>query len=205
MTLDVPAATETVVGAVEKATNAETIAGTADKYPDALEVKALIDTSIATSVSASTALGSLTSASGASVAFTGFSTGAKRVTINFSGVSTNGTDSFLVQLEDAGGVEASGYTSRAGSPISSASSTAGFLITPVNIAAQTYSGSVVISFIDSATNTFVSSGNLLHQTTSPFQLSSGTKSLSAELLGVLIKMTGSDTFDGGSFNVIVEY
>ena len=47
MTLDIPDATTTVKGTVEAAETAEMTAGTADKFPDAAEVKTYVDTEIA--------------------------------------------------------------------------------------------------------------------------------------------------------------
>jgi hypothetical protein len=53
--------------------------------------------------------GTAVSASGTSVDFTGIPSTAKRITVMFSGVSTNGTSIIQVQLGDSGGVETTGY------------------------------------------------------------------------------------------------
>ena len=47
--------------------------------------------------------------SGTSIDFTGIPSGVRRINLMLNVVSTNGTDSFFVQIGDAGGIENSGY------------------------------------------------------------------------------------------------
>lgn len=68
----VPNSTETVAGVVEKATNAEMTAGTADKFPDALEVKGYVDSASLLSQSYDSGNQTITSAGGLTLAH-GFS------------------------------------------------------------------------------------------------------------------------------------
>ena len=52
--------------------------------------------------------------SGTSIDFTGIPAGVKRVTLLGHSVSGSGTDEFMVQLGDSGGIETSGYLGRYG-------------------------------------------------------------------------------------------
>jgi hypothetical protein len=49
------------------------------------------------------------SATGTAIDFTGIPSWAKRITVMFSGVSTNGSSILQIQLGDSGGVETTGY------------------------------------------------------------------------------------------------
>lgn len=143
--------------------------------------------------------------SGTSHTFTGISTLAKKITVNFNAVSTNGTSSIQVQIGattiDAAGYDSTGFSvGTAGS--SPASSTTGFLINGGSVAAETYTGSMTI---------VLHSGNLYISTmtgkraTNGMVLASGSKTTSG-LLNILRVTTvnGTDVFDGGSVNILVE-
>lgn len=143
--------------------------------------------------------------SGTSIDFTSIPSGARRITVMFVGVSTNGTDNILIQLGDAGGVEDTGYTSNAtlvgGSDVQS---TAGFIVTSGLTAASTCRGRVVLELEDSSDFTWVCSGTLIRDTA--VQLNAGAKALSAELDRIRITTTGgSNTFDAGSVNISYEF
>lgn len=148
------------------------------------------------------------STSGTSIDFTGIPAGTKRITIMFVGVSTNGTDNYLVQLGDAGGFETTGYTSACNAVgTSTQTSSSGFLITPSDVqAAAAYHGKIVLTLEDSSGFTWVSTGNLYSSggaTTMPYSV--GTKSLSAELTQVRITTSGgTNTFDAGAINIQYE-
>jgi hypothetical protein len=144
--------------------------------------------------------------SGTSKDFTGIPAWVKRITVMFNGVSTNGTSNWLVQLGDSGGIETTGYSARAITLTnnSSATSTAGLISTVIVAAANATSGSIIISLLDSTTNTWVSQGNLLDPT-NYLHTASGVKALSATLDRVRITtVNGTDTFDAGSVNIIYE-
>lgn len=156
--------------------------------------------------------GTAVSASGTSVDFTGIPSWVKRITVMFSGVSTNGTGAYQIQIGDSGGIENTGYVS-SGSNIGTGSTgvsgfTTGFALLAGAIAANTYQGSVVLTLIDSATNTWVSSGNLVRSSNDSISVSAGTKSLSATLtqLRIIGSNTGdpSGTFDAGTINILFE-
>src|SRR3990167_10877162 len=65
------------------------------------------------------------STSGTSIDFTSIPAWAKRVTVQFVGVSTNGTSVPIVQIGDSGGLETSGYLGAA-AQISTSSGTTNF-------------------------------------------------------------------------------
>lgn len=148
------------------------------------------------------------STSGTSIDFTGIPSTAKRITVMFSGVSTSGNSSWLVQIGDSGGIENTGYTSSAFIIATSGStginSTAGYVIfcdTP----SYAFSGKLVLDNITS--NTWVSSHTLGSGTalTGLTGFGGGSKATSATLDRVRITtVNGTDTFDAGTINIMWE-
>jgi hypothetical protein len=144
------------------------------------------------------------STSGTSVDFTGIPSTAKRITVMFSGVSTSGTSLIQIQI-GAGSVDATSYTSSAGS-ISNAlsTSTTGFVLTQTVAAVNTYNGVMTINLLNPSTNLWVEGGVLLQQGGNGF-ISAGNKTLSGTLDRVRITtVNGTDTFDAGTINIMWE-
>jgi hypothetical protein len=147
------------------------------------------------------------STSGTSINFTGIPSWVKRITVMFSGVSTNGTSIIQVQLGDSGGIENTGYvagtTSLGTSALGSTSFTTGFGIRSSNSAASTYQGSLVITNLSS--NIWVANGCMYENSnyfSAPF---GGSKTLSDVLDRIRITtVNGTDTFDAGSINILYE-
>lgn len=147
--------------------------------------------------------------SGTAIDFTSIPSGTKRITINLDGVSTSGTDNWLIQLGDSGGVEATGYVS-VGSNVDGASTgstgyTAGIGIRSGAADVVAY-GSVILTLEDSTNNTWCAAGTLNSDSTydNTF-VTSGRKALSAELDRVRLTTTGgTDTFDAGAVNITYE-
>lgn len=146
------------------------------------------------------------STSGTSIDFTSIPAGTKRISINFNGVSTNGTSLFLVQIGDSGGIEATGYTSACQQGSTATGSTAGFVIRQAQPAAGAYSGTVTLTKENSASFAWVSSGIISRvDSTYDVGVSSGNKALSAELDRLRITTVGgADTFDAGEINITYE-
>lgn len=145
------------------------------------------------------------STSGTSIDFTSIPAWVKKITVMFAGVSTNGTSPFLIQLGDAGGIEATGYVSSStgftGSAGSTISSTAGFIIA-YDTATYVVSGSAVINYI--GTNLWVISG-VGKISTSASWVAGGDKTLSDTLTQIrLTTVGGTNTFDAGSVNILYE-
>ena len=144
------------------------------------------------------------STSGTSIDFTSIPAGVRRITVMFSGVSTNGISPIIIQLGDAGGFETTGYVSTASSNGSGTGSTAGFIIMNVAVAARTYYGAFTLSLQDASDFTWVGSGNMAADSTT-IEFAAGGKSLSAELTQVRITMVnGTDAFDAGVINISYE-
>ena len=148
------------------------------------------------------------STSGPSVDFTGIPSWAKRITVMFDGVSTNGTSAKLIQLGDAGGFETTGYLGGSQTVVgaqgfSGVYSTAGI---PINstAAADAMTGSVVFSLLSASTNTWVAQG-VVRPSGANTAFSAGSKSLSDTLTQVRITtVNGADTFDAGTINIAYE-
>jgi hypothetical protein len=141
------------------------------------------------------------STSGTSIDFTGIPSWAKRVTVMLSGVSTNGTSNYLVQI-GAGSVTTTGYLGGYANTGNSANSTIGFGIfagsaavvmhatmTIVNVTGNTWLASHVGGRSDAASVTF----------------GGGNVTLGGTLDRVRITtVNGTDTFDAGSVNILYE-
>lgn len=149
------------------------------------------------------------STSGTAIDFTGIASGANRITVLFEGVSTSGTSDYLIQIGDSGGFETTGYVSQAeGVNTASAgnSSTAGFIIVAGLLAADVYKGTVTLTRMN-ASHKWVSIATISDNAGAGAEVwvSSGTKTLSAELTQIRITTAGgSDTFDAGNINTTVE-
>jgi hypothetical protein len=142
------------------------------------------------------------SASGTSIDFTSIPSWVKRITVMFSGLSTNGTSTRQVQL-GAGSIQTTGYNSvslRSGGTVSS---TNGLLLDAAVNAADVTAGILTIallgsnSWVATSTYTFTSSANL--------GSSGGTVTLGGTLDRIRITtINGTDTFDAGTVNILYE-
>ena len=140
------------------------------------------------------------STSGTSVNSPAIAAGTRRITVTFSGVSTNGTDPIVIRLGDAGGVETSGYSgaeSQYGTATPANIAASGFSITHGS-AATVLHGQCILTLIDAATFTWSASWSFgLSNTTTGFY-GAGSKALTAELTSVSVTTTGgTNTFDAG--------
>jgi len=153
--------------------------------------------------------GTAVTASGTSVNFTDIPSWVKRITVSFQGVSTNGISAYQIQIGDSGGLENTSYVS-SGSNIGTGStditgSTTGFILMKGAVAANSYNGSVVLTLIDSSSNTWISSGLLSRSTNDSMNTSTGSKSLSGVLTQLSIgTVGGANTFDAGTINILYE-
>lgn len=143
--------------------------------------------------------------SGSIVEFTGLPAGIKRMTITFSAVSLSGTDEYLIQLGDSGGIENTGYIASSTLLAASAATitnTTGF---PINNSANGDSihGSVILTLADASTNLWVCQGILAEDGSATVTVA-GSKALSAVLTRIAIDTTGTNTFDAGTINLVYE-
>lgn len=149
---------------------------------------------------------SVASTSGTSIDFTGIPTWARRVKLNFSGVSTNGTSVYQLQI-GSGSITPSGYetvtagASNAGA-IASANRTTGLGLTVgTPAAANAFSGSVEIMKLSDHIYVFSGTGLIVGSTV--FAVFSG---VSPNLAGAMDRLRvttvgGTDTFDAGTINI----
>jgi len=143
------------------------------------------------------------STSGTSIDFTGIPSWAKRVTVMFSGVSTNGSSNIQLQI-GAGSIDATGYTSRS-APASGTGTTSatGYLATSSQVAADLVNGIATLALLSA--NTWVYSSAFSLTSVGLQNTGSGTKTLSGTLDRVRITtVNGTDTFDAGSINIMYE-
>jgi len=142
--------------------------------------------------------------SGTSHDFTAIPDWVTEIVVIFSDVSTNGTSPVIIQIGDSGGIETTGYVGRTYQTNSSINSNyatvGGFGVTGANIAASERKGTVVLSLIDPATNTWVASIDTI--TGLIDQHGAGNKSLTGTLDRIrLTTQGGSETFDNGKVNI----
>lgn len=148
------------------------------------------------------------STSGTSIDFTSIPSWVKRITVIFSGVSTNGTSPPQIQL-GSGSITTSGYLGAntiTGAAAVSASFTAGFGLgvntTQWSVAA-TIGGAVTLFLISG--NTWVCSGATAASNVANMFFTAGSVPLSGALDRIRITTAnGTDTFDAGSINIMYE-
>lgn len=147
------------------------------------------------------------STSGSTLDFTDIPSWAKKITCLFAGLSLSGTDHVLIQIGDSGGVETSGYVSTstivtAAAATAAANSTAGFIAYD-GAAANTLSGAIVLYNVTG--NQWVASGTWNYDNgTTVTGSTGGSKSLSGVLDRVRFTVTGANTFDAGTVNILYE-
>lgn len=145
------------------------------------------------------------STSGTSIDFTGIPAWAKRVTLMFSSVSTNGTSPIQIQL-GAGSPQTTGYlgskSNLSGTSVGSAVTTTGFGFDSSG-AANLFNGSVTFTLLGS--NTWACQGVVSLSNTSSVCFVSGSVVLSGVLDRLrLTTINGTDAFDLGTVNILWE-
>jgi hypothetical protein len=145
------------------------------------------------------------STSGTSIDFTGIPSWVKRITVMFSGVSTNGLSFFRVRIGPIAGVETTGYVGASGSPTSATVFSGGFDIISNNAASTTQQGLFTLALLDASTNTWAASWVLGNAVNPAVGIGGGSKPLSGALSIVRITtVNGTDTFDAGTINILYE-
>jgi len=146
--------------------------------------------------------------SGTSIDFTGIPSWVNRITVMFSGVSTNGTSPILIQLGTGGVPTTTGYSSSGtaiqGTGAGAASATTGF---------QSGNTDGAATWLRSGAAVFTTLGSNIWQGTSilgiPIVIRTewfgGTVTLGGSLDMVRITtLTGTGTFDAGTVNILYE-
>jgi hypothetical protein len=153
-------------------------------------------------------VGTLTSATGSAVDFTGIPSGVKRITIAVLDVSTAGAFTPVLQLGDSGGIETTGYVASNTLVVNAAATSVTTFTNPGfpfggQSAANSYNGKIVLDLVNPATNLWACSGIVGAATLTSFP--SGYKATSAVLDRVRFIVGGSDTYDAGNFNISWEF
>jgi len=143
------------------------------------------------------------STSGTSIDFTGLPAWVKRITVIIKGMSTSGTSNPVIQL-GSGSVTTTGYlTSTWQANTTNANNTNGFVIRGTTTAALVQSGNLIINLLGS--NIYVASGIFSQTGGADSIIVGGDITLSGALDRVRITTTnGTDTFDAGSVNILIE-
>jgi len=148
------------------------------------------------------------STSGTSIDFTSIPSYVKRITVMFSGVSTNGTSNPLIQLGDSGGIENTSYASQSVVMLNATTSVGAIHTTGFGVlsgqAANIVTGIFQICSVSG--NTWVFGGwHTQGSGTATTGSSAGNKTLSDTLTQVRITtVNGTDTFDAGTINIMYE-
>lgn len=145
------------------------------------------------------------STSGTSIDFTSIPSWVKRITVMFSGVSTNGSSRIQIQI-GSGSVTTSGYSSFIsdidGSSTSVSSITSGFGWRATNTSSSVTFGILTLSLVSS--NTYVASMSTA-QTVGYASICNGGIALGGTLDRIRITTVGgTDTFDAGTINILYE-
>lgn len=149
------------------------------------------------------------STSGTAIDFTSIPSWVKRITVMFSGVSTNGTSGFSMQLGTSGGFETSGYSgsslySTTGTPTASQNSTSFIIAGTSTAAATTLHGIITLALLNASTNTWAEQSSMGGSNNNFMYFGAGSKALSGVLTQIRISGGGTDTFDAGTINILYE-
>lgn len=148
------------------------------------------------------------STSGSTINFTGIPSSVKRVTIMFAGISSTGTSQILVRIGSSGGIETTGYVGSAGAiqtGVAVINLSGGFYIGNGTASTYVLSGSIILSLLNSSTNTWTVQGIAAQSDVARITMVGGYKSLSLPLDRLSITTSGgTDTFDAGSINILYE-
>jgi hypothetical protein len=145
------------------------------------------------------------SATGTEVDFTSIPSWVKRVTVMFEGVTTNGITSVLLQLGDSGGIESSGYLGSVNDGDSAAQNAQfsnGFKDNTANASIVRH-GQYTLSNITG--NTWACVFQLGFSNSAAVRQGAGSVTLSDTLDRIRITTgNGTDTFDAGTINLLLE-
>ncbi len=148
------------------------------------------------------------STSGTSIDFTGIPSWVKRITVMFNGVSTNGSSQVIIQLGTSGGAVTSGYLGGAtvftsGILTQNLSSGFSFYFYTGDSSSAVRNGSFTISNLSG--NDWTGTGGMALSNSASSGFTTGIVPLGAALTLVRITtVSGSDTFDAGTINIMYE-
>lgn len=142
--------------------------------------------------------------SGTAIDFTGIPVGVKQIVISLEDVTNTASDNYLLQIGDSGGIEATSYYSNYNvltSGVTGTNFNVSDSIIRIDRNGTAVSGNILISLLDSSTNTWTATAVVLGGVTR-ISIASGKKSLSATLDRVrLTTVGGTGTYNGGKMNI----
>ena len=146
--------------------------------------------------------------SGTFIDFTGIPSWAKRITVMFNGVSTNGTSIVQIQLGTSSGIDASSYLGTSQNLDATSISVSTNFTTGFRLMAST-GGTVIFQGLSTivllSSNTFCFNSLVGRSDYTGQFMSSGSKTLSGTLDRLrLTTLNGTDLFDAGSVNILYE-
>ncbi|MCK5606544.1 hypothetical protein KAR91_31870 [Candidatus Pacearchaeota archaeon] len=146
--------------------------------------------------------------SGTVIDFTGITPSAKKITFMLNGVSTNGTSAIIIQIGDSGGFEISGYLGATaviiGTPIP-ASFSSGYALNEASTSSDVIYGPVTLTLMNPSTNGWIIGGSIGNTAGPEVYALGGFKALSGPLTQIrLTTVNGTDAFDAGAANILVE-
>jgi len=147
-----------------------------------------------------------TSVSGGTViVHSGIPTWAKRVTILYSGLSTNGTNPIVIQA-GSGTFKTTGYLGAAAVIEGTTGYTVGFGIGNSNVSnADLHHGTIVLNLLNASANTWVAGGTAARSDAVEAGFTGGAVSLDGALDRIrLTTVGGTDLFDAGVTNIMWE-
>jgi len=143
--------------------------------------------------------------SGTTVDFTGIPSWVKRITVMFSGVSTNGVSGLFLRIGDSGGIATTSYQGAAGGIINT-SATITASTSAIVIGGQTATDQVTghCTLTNFSGNTWIISG-VVYIRDNQINYLAGTRTLTNSLTQLRVTSSnGTDTFDAGSINIMYE-
>jgi hypothetical protein len=147
-----------------------------------------------------------TSVSGGTVIIHGgIPTWAKRVTILYSGLSTNGTNPIVIQA-GSGTFKTTGYLGAAAVVEGTTGYTVGFGIGNSNVSnADLHHGTIVLNLLNASTNTWIAGGTAARSDAVEAGFTGGAVSLDGVLDRIrFTTVGGTDLFDAGVTNIMWE-
>lgn len=128
---------------------------------------------------------------------------ARRVTIMYSALSTNGTTPIIIQVSTSGTFKTTGYLGAAAVIEGATGYTIGFGIGNSNVSGtDSQHGSLTLNLLDPGTNTWIAGGTAARSDGVEAGLTSGAVSLAGALDSIRFTTTsGTDLFDAGATNI----
>jgi len=147
------------------------------------------------------------STSGTSIDFTSIPSWVKRITVNFQGVSINGSTGMRIQIGTASGIESTGYSGQelyTGTGTGTSAVTTGFSGSTGGGSSVVRNGACVITLLNSSTYLWVATG-ISMQNDGYNRIFGASKTLGGTLDRVRINANnGTDAFTAGSINILYE-